>query len=100
MWNRVLNKDSNRLPHIVYDNMMEIDNLWYLEVKIIFTSADIMELLIVQLFIQYSVEWIDGMCLKSKLHLYRTFKDQYSVATYCNINLTRAQRVLVAKIRL
>ena len=40
------------------------------------------------------------MCLKSKLRLYRTFKDQYSVATYCNINLTRAQKALVAKIRL
>ena len=117
MWNRVLNKDSNRLPHIVDNNMVETDHLWYLEVKIIiFTSADIMDTfernlpvhnlkslqkyIQEKLLIQYSVEWIDGMCLKSKLHLYRTFKDQYSVATFCNINLTRAQRVLVAKIRL
>ena len=40
------------------------------------------------------------MCQKSKLCLYITFKDQYSVATYCNINLIGAQRALVAKIRL
>ena len=53
-----------------------------------------------KLLIQYSAEWIDGVYLKSKLCLYRTFKDQYSVATYCNVNLTRAQRALVAKIRL
>ena len=115
MWNRVLNMDSNRLPRIVYDNMVETDHLWYLEVKSIFTSADIMDtfernlpvhnlkslLKYIQekLLIQCSAEWIDGMYLKSKLCLYRTFKDQYSVATYCNVNPTRAQRALVAKIR-
>ena len=100
IWNRVLNMDSNRLPHIVYDSMVETDHLWYLEVKSIFTSADIMDpsernlpvhnlkslLKYIQgkLFIQYLVEWISGMCLKSKLRLYRTFKDQYSVTTFCN----------------
>ena len=52
-----------------------------------------------KLLIQYSAEWIDGMYLKS-MRLFRTFKDQYLVGTYCNVNLTRAQRALVAKIRL
>ena len=43
MWNRVLNMDSYRLPRIVYDNMVATDHLWYMEVKSIFTSADIMD---------------------------------------------------------
>ena len=69
--------------------MVETDHLWYME------NADIMDtfernlpvhnfkslLKYIQekLLIQYSVEWIDGMCLKSNVCLYRTFKDQYSI---------------------
>ena len=94
--------------------MMKHKNTWINEIISVFKRINCMDLFennvkIVnfkvflnhakdKLMMEHCAQWLNNVNNKPKLHIYAQFKNQYNTAKYCNLNLKRSQRSLIAKL--
>ena len=113
LWNHLVGLNETRLPRIMYGLMMKHKNTWINEIISIFKRINCMDMFennvkIVnfkvflnhakdKLMMEHCAQWLTNVNNK---HIYAQFKNQYNTEKYCNLNLKRSQRSLIAKLRL
>ena len=116
LWNRLVGMPENRLPKQLYDYLLLHDAPWVVDVKELFTAINCPDIFqnnvriinftefknyaVDKLLSLYRVKWLQTVESKPKLHLYATYKKEYASENYCQINMKKSQRSLLAKLRL
>ena len=118
LWNRIVGMENSRLPKVVYCNMKISgkQGTWINEVRNIFEKiqcSDIFEnnvpIINIKDFLNYALEklmsqyvliWKQEIHNKPKLAVYSQYKTEFATEVYCEMNIKRSQRSLVAKLRL
>ena len=116
LWNKLTGLSDNRLPKIMFNDMIASNATWIKNLRIIFTEincADVFEnnatiinfkefreYVVGKLLSMQQTMWLINVNNKPKLHLYGIFKNTYETENYCTIGLKRGQRSLLAKLRL